>query len=182
MYCTDLNSRRILSPCYREQWISMSACFVCISYTLSLSFYLSNKNKSHSKFLYIIHRCLVSRHIYSVNRNEKTKFVRYVPECREYQYQNIVALFALLLYFSCFTSSYMSIFCIFKMDWSWFTSRNIKLTNSISTQSVFLLFRTPLHLAVFHGHEEIVRMLLEQNCDVNARDMVRVFEIKIRFY
>lgn len=32
--------------------------------------------------------------------------------------------------------------------------------------------RTPLHLAVFSGHEEIVRLLLQHKCDVNAKDMV----------
>lgn len=38
-------------------------------------------------------------------------------------------------------------------------------------------FRTPLHLAVCNGHEAIVKLLLEQKCDVNARDMVSLLDV-----
>lgn len=34
--------------------------------------------------------------------------------------------------------------------------------------------RTPLHLAVCNGHEDVVKLLLEQKCDVNARDAVSI--------
>lgn len=40
------------------------------------------------------------------------------------------------------------------------------------TNQISFHFRTPLHLAVCNGHEAIVKLLLEQKCDVNARDMV----------
>lgn len=47
--------------------------------------------------------------------------------------------------------------------------------NSLSNE-IFLFFfsRTPLHLAVYEGHEKIVELLLKNKCDVNAKDMVSI--------
>lgn len=47
-----------------------------------------------------------------------------------------------------------------------------KLSNELFPTSFF--FRTPLHLAVYEGHEKIVELLLKNKCDVNAKDMVSI--------
>lgn len=37
-----------------------------------------------------------------------------------------------------------------------------------------------MHFAVYEGHEAIVELLLKNNCDVNARDMVNFYCCSIR--
>ena len=34
--------------------------------------------------------------------------------------------------------------------------------------------RTPLHFAVYEGHVQIVELLLNNKCEVDAKDMVRL--------
>lgn len=48
----------------------------------------------------------------------------------------------------------------------------VLLRAGISKDSRTKIDRTPLHLAVDKGHQEIVELLLKEKCDVNAKDMV----------
>lgn len=49
----------------------------------------------------------------------------------------------------------------------------VLLRAGISKDARTKVDRTPLHFAVYEGHEAIVELLLKYKCDVNARDMVR---------
>lgn len=49
----------------------------------------------------------------------------------------------------------------------------VLLRAGISKDARTKVDRTPLHLAVYEGHGEIVELLLKHKCDVNAKDMVR---------
>lgn len=48
----------------------------------------------------------------------------------------------------------------------------VLLRAGISKDARTKVDRTPLHLAVYEGHERIVELLLKNKCDVNAKDMV----------
>ena len=48
----------------------------------------------------------------------------------------------------------------------------VLLRAGISKDARTKVDRTPLHLAVYEGHEAIVELLLKTQCDVNCRDMV----------
>lgn len=49
----------------------------------------------------------------------------------------------------------------------------VLLRAGISKDARTKVDRTPLHFAVYEGHDAIVELLLKNKCDVNARDMVR---------
>lgn len=41
-----------------------------------------------------------------------------------------------------------------------------------TNETILVFLRTALHFAVQNGHEAVVVLLLENGCDVNAKDMV----------
>lgn len=48
----------------------------------------------------------------------------------------------------------------------------VLLRAGISKNARTKVDRTPLHFAVYEGHEQIVELLLQHKCDVDAKDMV----------
>ena len=60
-------------------------------------------------------------------------------------------------------------------------SPNIHLSPSSCTAAILQFGVTPMHLAVNARNVAAVRELLQLNCDVSLRDMVRVFAAKCSF-
>lgn len=61
---------------------------------------------------------------------------------------------------------------------------NIVHSNSIwvTLSFIYIFGRTALHLAVCRGHARIVKLLLDYDCDVNVRDMVKLYFDSLNIY
>lgn len=58
----------------------------------------------------------------------------------------------------------------------------VLLRAGISKDARTKVDRTPLHFAVFEGHEKIVELLLLNKCEIDPKDMVSFFSMSIKLY